>query len=171
MSGPFHSPTRARQPDQMVVLTIQRESTERGEIAYAMSHMWHMVATPEAMREHAHCLSLVFQGYDADPRELYEIPEVRAYVQKLMANCPWLALLLSKWDGAIFQLLPALMCGTTMVARTSTRVTVEVDRQAAAQLAARCIKGAGAHLVQLGLPQAEAELLLNELVTEIAQAW
>lgn len=171
MSDFSQSPSQARQPAQMIVLAIERESTERGEVAYAMSHMWNMVATPEAMREHVHCLSLVFQGYDADPRELYEIPEVRAYVQKLMALCPWLALLLSKWDGAIFQLLPALMCGTTMLERTTTRVSVEVDRRETSQLAMRCIKGAGAHLHQLGLPQAEAELLLNELVTEIAKAW
>ena len=31
---------------------------------------------------------LAFQGYDADPREVWYIPEVRRYVQLAMSQCP-----------------------------------------------------------------------------------
>lgn len=166
-----HRPSPARQPDQIIVLSIEHESIQRGEIAYAMTHMWPMVSTAAAMCEHAHCLTLAFQGYDHDPRELYEVPEVRAYVRKLMTHCPWLALLLSKWDSGIFQLLPALLGEAIKVSRSGTRASVEIDGREASQLAMRCIKGAGAHLEQLGLAQADADRLVNELVTEIARAW
>lgn len=165
------SPRRAQDPGHVVILAIDRESSMRGEVAFAMSQMWPMVATAAALRENAHCLTMTFDGYDDDPRELYEVPEVRAYMRKLMDHCPWLAFLLSKWDAGIFRILPALMCDAVNAARNATRVEVEVDAVATRHLAMRCIRGAGAHFQQLGIPKIEADAMLNELITEIAQQW
>jgi len=171
MNHSDNSSLSARQPDQLILLAIERDSVERGEIAYAMTHMWQMVSTAAALREHAHCLSIAFLGYDDDPRELYEVPQVRAYVRKLMTHCPWFALLLNKWDGAIFQLLPALVSEANIVSRVGLRVSVETDNRETLQLAMRCIKGAGVHLQQLGFPQDEADQLVSGLVTAITRAW
>lgn len=165
------SPRRAQDPGHVVILAIDRESSLRGEVAFAMSQMWPMVSTAGAMRQNAHCLTMTFDGYDNDPRELYEVPEVRAYMRKLLDHCPWLAYLLSKWDAGIFRILPALMCGTSNSARNGVRVEVVVDGTETRQLAMRCIRGAGAHFEQLGIPKAEADAMINELITEIAQQW
>lgn len=165
------SPRRAPEPKHVVILAIDQESSLRGEVAFAMSQMWPMVATANALRLNAHCVTMTFDGYDSDPRELYEVPEVRAYMRKLMDHCPWLAYLLSKWEGGIFKILPALMCRDVIASKSGSRVNVEVDAIETRQLAFRCIKGAGAHFQQLGIPRAQADAMLNELITEIAQQW
>lgn len=48
--------------------------------------------TPSLLDTHAGRQLWVIQGYDSDPREIYEIPEIRAYFHGLHARHPgWLA--------------------------------------------------------------------------------
>ncbi len=52
-----------------------------------------MVCNPEMALAHRMRVGLMIDGYDDDPRELWEISEVRDYVRKLFLECPFVILL------------------------------------------------------------------------------
>ena len=44
-------------------------------------------------------LNICFSGYDDDPREIYTIPEIRAYMKKLVTKKPYIPYFITKKDG------------------------------------------------------------------------
>ena len=74
-----------------IVLDITRREIESGNIASVLERLHVLTDSAENVRRYRE--SLVFQigGYDSDPRELPEIPEVRAFFRSLAAEWPhWL---------------------------------------------------------------------------------
>lgn len=103
----------------IIVLAITRKEVESGSIASTLEHLHTLTDTRENALLYRE--SLVFQvgGYDDDPRELTEIPEVRAFFHHLAAEWPHWLWFLARGCGAVVLLL-ALLCEVKMV-RSSGR--------------------------------------------------
>lgn len=72
-------------PDNIVMLGVPREAVERGHVETYLREF-----EKYGKRKMRSQVMLVFDGYDFDPRELYQIPEVRKWVNRLLTNVPHL---------------------------------------------------------------------------------
>ena len=80
----------------VVVLSADRGIIETGQVYGLLRELDRLVKSPEELARHWQRVFVTFDGYDDDPREVFEIPEVRAYIGKLTEAAPW-------WLGLIGQ--------------------------------------------------------------------
>lgn len=92
-----------------IVLLLSREHVERCEIGPPLQALSTMSGTPQTTREYAGRVQLVFDGYENDPRELYSIAEVRAFVQALTKEFPYWLHFCSKSDDSLLILIRCLL--------------------------------------------------------------
>ncbi|MBV6475224.1 MAG: hypothetical protein MOGDAGHF_00741 [Rhodocyclaceae bacterium] len=84
-----------------VILVLPRPQIEAGDTDEALGLLQKLVSDPEAMLSCCGRVSLVIDGYNDDPRELFEIAEVRAFIQALDARWPYWYFFLSQADDSI----------------------------------------------------------------------
>ena len=87
------------EPD-LVMIGIGRDKVESNDISLALSTLADLFADPNTVRRLQGRVSLLFEGYDDDPREVYEIPEVRRFCATLDRRFPyWLYFLTTIQDS------------------------------------------------------------------------
>ena len=86
-----------------VVFVITRQQIEDADIESSLSFLRSLVPTehPEHAWAYKGRLSLVISGYNSDPRELFEIPEVCHYLRSLDAEWPFWLFFLNQADESI----------------------------------------------------------------------
>lgn len=82
---------KAPMRDTLVICQITRQSVEQCDIQPALSMLDPFTSNAARVRGHVGSLALVFDGYDADERELVEIPEVCRYAERLCSAWPYWA--------------------------------------------------------------------------------
>jgi len=115
-----------------VLMLIDRENLELGNLEPVLSALLVMTRNAEAVREFAGRVELVFDGYDADPRGLHLIPEVRSFVQRLHDQFPWWFHFSSKVDSSLWVVMRCLMplpVTETLDGRTYERISPEAWNQ------------------------------------------
>ena len=95
-----------------VVLLISRSEVEAGDIASVLFRLEVFVANREDAWRYRGQMALVVDGYNDDPRELVDIPEVRSLLQQLEAGWPYWAHFLNQVDDSIKLMLSCVL--TTM---------------------------------------------------------
>lgn len=77
----------------LIMIGIPKEYVDAKNMDYIMSFM-------ETFKQEPLCKkmtwNLSFNGYDNDPRELYEIPEVVSYLNTVFEKAPWITSFLCK---------------------------------------------------------------------------
>jgi hypothetical protein len=75
----------------MIVITVARQSVEEGDISFFRKKLQAFTATPKRIRANKEKLCVMVEGYDSDPRELFEIPQVCAFFRVVTKQWPfWL---------------------------------------------------------------------------------
>lgn len=100
-----------------LVLTLTRHEIERGNISSALERLHLIADTQESAMRYRESLVFMIWGYDDDPRELAEIPEVRAFFARLVQEWPHWLWFLARNMGAI-ALFMSLIC-TVKIHRSS----------------------------------------------------
>ncbi len=80
-----HSPAK----DDLLVLAISREWVVSGDLRSLMETLEPLAATREAAIAWEGTLIFYFEGWDSDPRETAEIPEIRRYFLDITAEFPY----------------------------------------------------------------------------------
>ena len=94
-------PTGAMECDFLTVI-ISRQQIEAGDISEPLRVLRPLLDPASAIKFCEH-VDIGVAGYDHDPRELYEIPEVRDFVHELDAEFPyWLYFLTKRGTGLGF---------------------------------------------------------------------
>lgn len=97
-----------------VFLMVSRQQVEAGDIAEVLPLLRRLTGHRDTALEHCGRISLVIDGYNDDPRELFEVPEVRAYVQRIDQQWPYWFFFLSQADDSI-KLVESCLCDTIEV--------------------------------------------------------
>lgn len=72
-------------------VVVDRGDVEQGDPESTLNVLRHLLVDAETVRNFCNRLDLWFAGYDHDPRELYELQEVRAFMLRLDNEFPfWL---------------------------------------------------------------------------------
>lgn len=93
----------------LLVLTLTRQEIEDASVASALERLHLITDTRESSMRYRESLVFMVLGYDDDPRELAEIPEVRAFFSRLVQEWPHWLWFLARNMGAI-ALLMSLLC-------------------------------------------------------------
>lgn len=75
---------------------VPRHAIEAGEIDDVLQIFHVFMGSPSAIMHSRGQVDIIFEGYEDDPAELYEIPEVRTFVKKLDEAFPFWLFFLSK---------------------------------------------------------------------------
>lgn len=97
-----------------VILMFSRRQVETCDIAEPLQFLRRLTADRHTALEFSGRISLLVDGYNDDSRELFEIPEVRAYFKRLDQEWPYWFFFLSQADESI-KLLESCLCETIEV--------------------------------------------------------
>lgn len=75
------------------ILALTRDIIEQGDVQYAVDALRALVRNREMALAHRMRVGILVDGYDDDPRELWEVAEVRDYIRKLFLECPFIMLI------------------------------------------------------------------------------
>lgn len=128
----------------IIMLGVPREAVERGHVESYLREF--RALERKKVRGQ---VSLSFAGYDYDPREIYQIREVRAWVGRLHKNVPHLFYFLSPDNLGI--MIPFLCLADIQGGQGGQ---VGLDPKAAMRLIERISKAAVAHSKRVGDPPA-----------------
>src|SRR5688572_18601890 len=83
-----------------VVIVVDRNDVQQDDISSTLNRLNRFVESPETTLLYRERVDIVFHGYDADHRELSEIPEVRQFVAEINGVFPyWLFFLTRESSG------------------------------------------------------------------------
>ena len=74
---------------------VSRTEVERGDVSAVVTGLKSLWADPNLIRDRRGTLSIVIDGYNSDPRKVSEIPEARAWWQKLYTEFPYIGYFLT----------------------------------------------------------------------------
>jgi hypothetical protein len=111
--------------DAMVVLALTRQEVESGHFASALERLHVLAGSRESAMRYQESLIFIVEGYDDDPRELQEIPEVREFFSKLTGHWPHWLWFLNRQLGSI-PLLMSLLCKSEIRRDSSGVIGVEI---------------------------------------------
>lgn len=84
-----------------VVLMISRRQVEQQDLASVLDALKLFTATREDAWRYRGQMSLVVDGYNHDPRDLVDIPEVRSLLKRLGAEWPYWGFFFNQVDDSI----------------------------------------------------------------------
>jgi hypothetical protein len=149
---------------ELVVLLISRREVEAADIASVLSRLKPFLATRDEAWRYRGRMTLVVDGYNHDPRELVDIPEVRTLLRKLEASWPAWAFFFNQVDDSITLLL-SCVAGSRFLGRGA----VEIDAEMVAAALGRAFGGMNMIFDRFGFPEDELEKMSKGLVEVLQQ--
>lgn len=150
----------------LLVLSISKDEITSGNVASALERLYVIAETRETALRYRE--SLVFQvvGYETDPRELSEIPEVRAFFARLTYEWPHWLWFLQRNTGAI-PLLLSLLCTIKVHHNPNSFGTEFQHRDELAQKMMDMFERGNAMFYAFGITPAEARESANTAVADL----
>lgn len=93
----------------LLLITVPRTDIESGDITFALDSLHRISDSQKLAKKYKESIDLSVFGYEDDPRELYEIPEVRNWMQKLDKQFPYWLYFLSKETRSL-AFIPLALC-------------------------------------------------------------
>jgi hypothetical protein len=90
-------------------VVLSREQVESEDYSETLPILQKLTSSPEGAIRFCELIDLAVHGYDADPRGLSEIPEVRRYIQGLDADFPYWLYFLSKRRSSLMAILSCMV--------------------------------------------------------------
>lgn len=100
--------------EQQIFVVCDSVSIATGDISEVLSSLKNLSGDRSSAMSAEGAVTLVFNGYDDDPRELESIPEVREWFAKLFKAWPYWSFFASRIDQTVPLVLTLLMPGETV---------------------------------------------------------
>jgi hypothetical protein len=97
--------------DQQVFVVCDSAAITAGDISEVLAALKSLTGDRSSAMSAEGAVTLVFHGYDDDPRELDAIPEVREWFAKLFAAWPYWSFFASRIDQTVPLILSLLLTG------------------------------------------------------------
>lgn len=91
-------------PDFMFVV-VPREDVFSGDLGETLGVLRYLATATEALTTYRERVDIRFDGFDEDPRELWEIPEVRSFVERLDEQFPFWLYFMSRHGTGLIAIL------------------------------------------------------------------
>jgi len=87
-----------------LVIIVSRDEIERRDPYAIIGALQPLLDNPARITKFRERVLIAFHGYDADPRELFDIQEVRTFVEVLDTAFPFWLYFLSRYDGGLYSI-------------------------------------------------------------------
>jgi hypothetical protein len=106
--NPFvaHALKSVKEGAPVVMLHVPHELIEIGDTTLVASALNDMVSTREKAAAFGQRVGVIVDGFDDDPKSLWQIPRARQFFRRLFAECPYV-MLVAHPDGDLLKLLAA----------------------------------------------------------------
>ena len=101
-------------PDQQVIVVCDSAAITTGDISGVLTALKSLSSDRSSAMSAEGAVTLVFHGYDSDPRELEAIPEVRQWFAKLFEAWPYWSFFASRIDQTVPLVLTLLLPGESV---------------------------------------------------------
>ena len=115
MPTPRFSPAK----DQQVFVVCDFAAITAGDISEVLAALKSLSGDRSSAMSAEGAVTLVFHGYDDDPREIEAIPEVREWFAKLFAAWPYWSFFASRIDQTVPLILSLLLSGENVPSEPS----------------------------------------------------
>lgn len=150
----------------LLVLLISRHEIETGNYTSSLERLLVMADSRENTLRYRESLLLQITGYDADRRELPEIPEVRQFFALLTNEWPDWLWFLSREQGTI-SLLMSLLC-KVRIHRANASLGIEfIDKADLEQRLGDLLERGIALFDAFDIPPADAEASANSAINTL----
>ncbi len=148
-----------------LILMFSRRQVETCDIDEPLQLLHRLIADRRSAIEYGGRISLVIDGYNDDPRELFEIPAVRAYLKRLDQEWPYWFFFLSQADESI-KMLESCLCNTIEVVPGVASIDIEQMER----VLARHFGAMNRLTEKLDLPKEKCEELAEGIISLIHNA-
>jgi hypothetical protein len=148
-----------------LILMFSRRQVETCDIDEPLQLLHRFIADRRSAIEYCGRISLVIDGYNDDPRELFEIPAVRAYLKRLDQEWPYWFFFLSQADESI-KMLESCLCDTIEVVPGVASIDIEQMER----VLARHFGAMNRLTEKLDLPKEKCEELAEGIISLIHNA-
>ena len=156
-----HSPAK----EQLLAIVIARESVVTGDTAPLLQKLGFLSESREAAMQWEGRLTFSFDGWDFDPRETAEIPEIRSFFQSLTAEWPYWLHFSEKVGDTVLHVLRLLCRGKYVRRQPGIATWAFADIAEVQQVLLQLFCGQNVMYDRFGLPET-----MNERITqEVAQ--
>jgi hypothetical protein len=107
--GPYPLARTSTVKENMVAIKIEHQSVTDCDPSYMLNLLKNFTSTREQVMAYEGCITFFFDGWDDDPRETAEIPEIRAYFAALTEKFPYWMHYVEK-AGDTFMHVMRLLC-------------------------------------------------------------
>lgn len=97
--------------EDLIVLQVMKPSVMECDPSHLLNLLKELSTTRDQLVSYEGCMTLVFDGWDNDPRETAEIPEIRAYFAELTQQFPFWLHYAEKAGDTFFHILRLLCTG------------------------------------------------------------
>lgn len=151
----------------LVVIEIPRTCIEQMSVASTLEKLLVLTDSADNVRRYRESVAYSVSGYDHDPRELYEIPEVRAFFRALTAQWPHWFWFLMRGQCQIGMLI-CLLCDVERAYTSKGRIGTRLSQPADLDRVVRDLFGRGNALFDLyGITDGEASASAVSALAEI----
>jgi hypothetical protein len=124
--GPYPLARTSTVKEDLVAIKIERQSVIDCDPSYMLELLKNFTTTRTQVVDYEGCITFYFDGWDDDPREVAEIPEIRAYFAALTAKFPYWLHYAEKAGDTVMRVMQ-LLCKGHFAARQSGVVTWSFD--------------------------------------------
>ena len=114
IGGPTGAGRREGAGDDWLSVVVDRTDVESGDVSPAVNRLSGVLGDRETVERFRGRVYVTFAGYSNDPRELYEIPEVRRFCARLDERFPYWFYFLSA-DGDTLRVIASCLCSVAQV--------------------------------------------------------
>lgn len=148
-----------------IFLVISREQIDEMNLHEPLTVLRQLAGNPEKAIAACGRISLVIDGYNTDPRELFEIPEVRRYILQLDALWPYWFFFLSQADDSI-KVIESCLCDSIEVVPGVT----SIDTEQLNVCLTRHFSALNSYCEALNLPESKIEEISEGIISLIHNA-
>ena len=156
-SAPFYDLRRG--VTDPVVLLISRRAVESSDVAAVVNRLKPLLGTREDAWLYRSQMTMVFDGFDSDPRELVDILEVRAFLLDLDGKWPYWAYFFNHVDDTV-KLYLSCICGASYPGDGA----VEIDLEKLSDSLMRGFAGLNGVFERFSFPEEELEITSRGLI-------
>ena len=148
-----------------IVLMFSRREVLAGDPGPAVARLNALLNSPEVIWRYRGQVALVVDGYEDDPRELVDVPEVRTFLVRFTQAWPYWAYYFNQVDDSII-LLAACLCARRLLGAGQ----LEIDPDKLGAFLAAGFAGMNAIFDEHGFPESELQTITEGVIEVITQA-
>ena len=155
-----HSPAK----EQLLAIVIARESVVTGDTAPLLEKLGFLSESREAAMQWEGRLTFSFDGWNYDPRETAEIPEIRSFFQSLTAEWPYWLHFCEKVGDTVLHVLRLLCQGEYVRRQPGIAAWAFADFAEVQQVLLQLFCGQNVLYDRFGLPEKMNQRITQEVM-------